>query len=104
LPGLLSPKFDLDSVKEVMQEYFGGISLGELKKKIIITSIDLNEVVDEKNIWEPVTYHNFTKTKDSDESLADIILKSGAAPRFFKSYQGHIDGGIAYNNPSTLAV
>ena len=38
------------------------------------------------------------------KKVADCTLRSAAAPTYFPSYQGHVDGGMFANNPSLLAA
>ena len=55
-------------------------------------------------IGAPVFAHNFPGSHHLDELVVDVALRSAAAPTVFPSHQGHIDGGMVANNPSTVAI
>ncbi|GAM24450.1 hypothetical protein SAMD00019534_076250 [Acytostelium subglobosum LB1] len=56
--------------------------------------------------WMPAVFHNIGKCDDwlTQEVVSDALLRSGAAPTFFPSYQGFIDGGVFCNNPGMAAM
>lgn len=43
-------------------------------------------------------------TEDSDERVADVVMKSCAAPTYFPAWKGSVDGGVFANNVSDLAL
>lgn len=43
-------------------------------------------------------------TDSSNDPLYDVVLRSIAAPTYFPSYQGYIDGGVFAHNPSFCAL
>eukprot|EP01105_Mastigella_eilhardi_P009896 TRINITY_DN2321_c0_g2_i1.p1 TRINITY_DN2321_c0_g2~~TRINITY_DN2321_c0_g2_i1.p1 ORF type:complete len:659 (-),score=188.49 TRINITY_DN2321_c0_g2_i1:50-1765(-) len=50
-------------------------------------------------------FHNIFKPNVwDDELLADICLRTAAAPAYFSAYQGYVDGGVFANNPSVCAL
>ncbi len=57
-----------------------------------------------KHDWSPVFTHNFPGSHHLNELVVDVALRSAAAPTVFPSHQGHIDGGMVANNPSTVAI
>lgn len=64
--------------------------------------LDNQEADPSKRIWSP----KFFPGADSDgESLVvDVALGTSAAPTYFPSYEGNIDGGVIANSPSLAAV
>ena len=58
----------------------------------------------EEKDWFPIFFHNYPDSPYLNELVVDIALRSAAAPTYFPSHQGYIDGGVMANNPSTAAV
>jgi len=94
-----------------IQETQGGRSrkllLSDLKKKVLVTSFKLDNQA--LKSWSPVFFHNYPNEDcpvepSSDQPVVDVALRSTAAPTIFPSHQGHIDGGMMANNPSTAAI
>ena len=85
----------------------GSKTLGELRKKVIITSFDL-EGIDNKTgakTWKPKVYDNYgTDNPDLLEKAVDVALRSSAAPIAFPIVDGHIDGGVFANHPAMVAI
>lgn len=82
----------------------GDLTLGDLKKKVVVPSFKLDS--EKKNgfrSWKPKVFNNF-QAKDFGHRLADIALCSTAAPSYFPSFNGYIDGGVFANNPSIVAL
>lgn len=73
--------------------------LSDLKKKVVITSFKLHD--EKAGRWHPVNFQNYTKC---NEYLIDVVLRSSAAPMFFPSHQGYVDGGFVANDPSLIAL
>lgn len=99
----LCPKYQNTPLKELMQKYVfpTNPSLIDLPKKVVIPAFKLyNEALSR---WAPHYFHNFEKEEGSHKVI-DVALASGAAPIFFPSYQGYVDGGIFANNPSMVGL
>lgn len=77
------------------------VSLGDLKKDLVIPSCKLKN----KNInrWNYEVYDNYNREKAKEHTLVDVALRSSAAPIYFPSYQEHVDGGVYAVNPSMVA-
>jgi uncharacterized protein len=99
--GIGKPKYDNIKLKELLSENFGSDStLQTLYAKVLVNTLQLNL----NNNWVPVQLTNFEKSEFRNMTLVDAALRTSAAPTFFPSYQGFIDGGVFANNPSTIAL
>jgi uncharacterized protein len=81
--------------------------LAQLRKKVLITSFDLdNEAADpNQRTWKPKLFHNFPGPDSDDAVLAyKVGLYTSAAPSYFPSVDGYVDGGVFANNPSMCAL
>lgn len=88
-------------------DLLGSKTLGELHKKVIITSFDL-EGIDRTTgakTWKPKVYDNYGKNNpDLLERAVDVALRSGAAPIAFPIADGFVDGGVFANHPAMVAI
>jgi patatin-like phospholipase/acyl hydrolase len=98
-------------MKKVFKRVLGETTtLGQLDRRVLITAFDLdNEDPNEKKrTWKPKIFHNFkskTGNKDDRRELAyKVGLYTAAAPTYFPSVDGYIDGGVFANNPSMCAL
>ncbi len=101
---LFRPKYSNANFKILLESHFpGSPRLSDLKKhKLVAPSFRLDD--SRKHDWKPVFSHNFADSHHLDELVVDVALRSAAAPTIFPSYQGHVDGGMMANNPSTVAI
>jgi patatin-like phospholipase/acyl hydrolase len=79
----------------------------DLNKRVFIPAFDLdNENPDaSRRSWSPKFYHNFPGEDSDGEQLAyKVALYTSAAPTYFPSVDGYIDGGVVANNPSMAAL
>ncbi len=81
--------------------------LSNLRKRVVVPAFDLdNEHPDrDRRNWKPKVFHNFPG-KDSDGGLHAwrVALYTSAAPTYFPSVDGFVDGGVFANNPSMIAL
>ncbi|WP_337833529.1 patatin-like phospholipase family protein [Desulfotruncus arcticus] len=78
------------------------LCLKDLPKRVLVSSFRVTS--SGKEGWSPVFFSNFPGSPTSEETVLDVALSSSAAPVYFPSHNGRIDGGMVANNPSTAAV
>jgi uncharacterized protein len=108
LEKMVKADYSSDTLREIIKQVLGDITLGELKKKVLISSFDLdNETIKPGNprTWKAKFFHNFD-AEDADymEKVVDVAARTSAAPTYFPIYQGYVDGGVVANNPAMCAV
>jgi patatin-like phospholipase/acyl hydrolase len=103
--GLIRAKYDNDGLRRILNKIFAPeLTLGNLKHQILIPCFRLDGMEGKTRRWQPVFFHNSPGSPYLSESIVDIALRATAAPTFFPSYQGYIDGGVVVNNPTTAAI
>ncbi|GAB4165351.1 MAG: patatin-like phospholipase family protein [Rhodocyclaceae bacterium] len=99
--------YDISNLARELRRIFGPTTLGELHRRVLIPSFDLdNEAADEaQRTWKPKLFHNFPGP-DSDGSVPawKVGLYTSAAPTFFPSVDGYVDGGVYASNPAMCAL
>jgi|SRR5579859_5988268 len=104
----IGAQYGNSNLKRVLGEYFGDKTLGDLTRKVLISSFDLDNGPDNPaalRSWKPKFFHNFPgPDSDAKELVVDVATRTAAAPSFFPIYQGFADGGVAAGNPSMAAL
>ncbi len=100
---LLQAKYNRDYFQDILESIFPkNLQLSQLPKKVVCISFQLyNPTI---NCWSPSLEDNFDPEVAKRISVTDAILRSTAAPTYFPSYQGHIDGGAVANNPAMMGL
>jgi patatin-like phospholipase/acyl hydrolase len=105
---LIGSDYSNEPLKQALLELMGEITLGDLQKRVLVSSFDLDNDPQEPGAlrtWKPKFFHNFPgEDSDADEKVVDVALRTSAAPAFFPIHQGYIDGGVVANNPSMCAL
>ncbi len=85
-------------------------TLGDLSRRVLVPTFDLDSSTGPASRpgprrWKPKFFHNFPGPgSDAGEGIVDVALRTSAAPTYFPSYQGFVDGGVIANNPSMVAL
>lgn len=115
--------------EEAFRGALGTTTLGDFQRKVLITTFDLDDEAksESKHLgspanspmrrWRPKLFHNFVRLDDPHadrerkirkpdrEHFAwEVALYTTAAPSYFPSVDGYIDGGVYANNPSMCAL
>jgi patatin-like phospholipase/acyl hydrolase len=104
LGGIAGAKYDNGNLKTLLGQTFGGGTLGSLQHRVLISSFQLDDGAVNPS-WKPKFFHNFPGAdSDAAELVLNVAMETSAAPTYFPSYQGFIDGGVIANNPSMAAL
>ena len=113
---LRGAEYGLKKLKRALVREFGDITLRRLRPRhVLIPTFDLDNVDElsardkadpSKRHWKPKFFHNLagSDSKDGAELVVDVALRTSAAPTYFPSYQGYVDGGVVANNPAMAAL
>jgi patatin-like phospholipase/acyl hydrolase len=104
---LRAADYDIKPLRRELKKLLGSATLGQMKKRVLITAFDLdNEDLDPTSrSWKPKLFHNFNGPNNDRNQLAyKVGLYTSAAPTYFPSVDGFIDGGVYASNPSMCAL
>lgn len=108
LGSLIGADYDIETLKEVLESQFGDLTLGELTRRVLVSSFDLDYIPENRlkpRAWKAKFFHNFPgMDSDAGEKVVDVALYTSVAPTFFPIYNGYVDGGVVANNPSVCAL
>ena len=104
---LFHPKYDLKNLEKDLKKLlvkFGlreDILLRDLPKKIVIPSVSLDDSQSKR--WK-LEFHENLSPDGGNLSVVEILLKTSAAPTYFASKDGSIDGGMGMKDPSLASI
>lgn len=109
-----SSLLDSNYMRGFLGNYFGTTTrLGDLKRKVVIPSFQLDGTRKGQRTWKSKVFHNTGPENDPDlnELLIDVLMRSGSPPLSYPIYQGlkeqgsgYVDGGLYANNPSLVGL
>lgn len=104
---LMGAAYDNKGLRREVKRILGKTKLKDLAKKVLISTFDLDNEAEEPNPrhWKAKYFHNFSGEDSDGEALAyKVALYTSAAPSYFPTVDGYIDGGVVTNNPSMTAL
>lgn len=97
--------YSIAPLRRELKKLFGSVTLGQLRKRVLITSFDLDNEDTHQRTWKPKLFHNFSgQGNDRNTPVYKVGLYTSAAPTYFPSVDGYIDGGVYASNPSMCAL
>lgn len=100
-------------LEDFLIQYFGANTrLGDLRRRVLITSFQLDDGSASHRRWAPRLFGNFDGDHpDMEELVVDVALRTSGVPIVLPIFQsitrqgsGYIDGGVFANNPAMCAV
>jgi patatin-like phospholipase/acyl hydrolase len=101
LGGAVGADYGSGGLKRTLEDIFGDMLLGDLPKKVLIPTFQA--VSETGPAWRPKFFNNYLGS-DTSERVVDVAMRTSAAPTYFPSYQGYVDGGTVANNPAMAAI
>ena len=104
---LIGADYDVEPLEQSVRRVLGQKKLGDLAKRVLIATFDLDNGAADPGTrrWKPKLFHNFPGTDSDAEALAhEVALYTSAAPTYFPTVGGFVDGGVFAPNPSMCAV
>jgi len=104
---LMGAEYDNARLRAELEETFGQTRLADLRRRVLVTAFDLDNESQNPagRTWKPKLFHNFPGPDSDGQELAwKVALYTSAAPTFFPSVDGYIDGGVYATNPSMCAL
>lgn len=112
LESLMGPKYDGKYLRTILNQFLEDISMEQTLTNVVIPAFDIKHL-------QPIVFSTIDGKKDASKNarLADVCIGTAAAPSFFPAHYFEtkdsggkirsfnlIDGGIAANNPTLLAM
>ena len=97
--------YEVSNLEREVHSVLGDRTLGDLGRRVLVTAFDLDDEAPVGRTWKPKIFHNFPGEDGDHDALAYRVgTASAAAPTYFASYDGFIDGGVFATNPSMCAL
>src|SRR5262245_1548326 len=97
--------YDVANLEREAQRVLGDRTLAQLGTRVLVTAFDLDSGTAPDRRWKAKLFHNFPGPDcDGDTPAYKVAVATSAAPTYFSSYDGFIDGGVFATNPSMCAL
>lgn len=104
---LIGADYSTEPRKQVLSRIFGAQTLGDLRRRVLITAFDLDNAdpSPQSRHWKPKLFHNYPgRDSDASQPAYKVALYTSAAPTYFPTVDGYVDGGVFAPNPSMCAL
>ena len=102
---LIGADYNVGNLERVVHETLGDKTLAQLDKRVLVTAFDLDNEDPGERTWKPKLFHNYPGPDSDGDALAYRVgTATAAAPTYFESFDGYIDGGVFATNPSMSAL
>ncbi len=102
---LLGADYNVGNLEREVHEILGDATLAQLHKRVLIPAFDLDDEDPVERTWKPKLFHNFPGEDSDGDALAYRVgAATAAAPTYFATFDGYIDGGVFATNPSMCAL
>jgi patatin-like phospholipase/acyl hydrolase len=103
--GITGAKYVNTGLRDLLDEIFGARKLGGLKGKVLVPAFAMYGHEDGKPMWRPKFFNNWKdEDPDCEVLVRDVATMTSAAPTYFPSYNGYVDGGVIANNPCAAGM
>ena len=93
------------NLERVVHDVLGDRTLAQLHKRVLIPAFDLDNEAATNRSWKPKLFHNFPGADSDGDALAYRVgTATAAAPTYFETFDGYVDGGVFATNPSMCAL
>ena len=102
---LLGADYSVTNLEHEVHEILGERTLAQLGKRVLIPAFDLDDEDPDERTWKPKLFHNFPgDDSDGDRLAYRVGTATAAAPTYFATFDGYVDGGVFATNPSMCAL
>jgi patatin-like phospholipase/acyl hydrolase len=98
-------KYNLDRLRQELEDIFGHKRLGDSRTRLVIPSMDLT--TGKVRLWKTAHHERFVQ--DYKRPMVEAAMATAAAPTYFRAVIGQtgttlVDGGLFANNPAALGA